>query len=94
MTSHGQPDEPRSARYILKDYVNVSPGTCTIMLHMHNNAAGEAVVLPRPSECGWTRVQHAALARGHGRRDIKGGGALCSHQQGGRSYKKSLSWGV
>ena len=24
MTSHGQPDEPRSARYILKDYVNVS----------------------------------------------------------------------
>lgn len=24
MTSHGQPDQPRSARYILKDYVNVS----------------------------------------------------------------------
>lgn len=24
MTSHGRPDEPRSARYILKDYVNVS----------------------------------------------------------------------
>ena len=24
MTAHGQPDEARSARYILKDYVNVS----------------------------------------------------------------------
>jgi len=24
MTSHGQPDQPRSARYILKDYVCVS----------------------------------------------------------------------
>lgn len=24
MTAHGQPDQPRSARYILKDYVNVS----------------------------------------------------------------------
>lgn len=24
MTSHGRPDEPRSARYILKDYVNVN----------------------------------------------------------------------
>lgn len=24
MTAHGQPDQPRSARYVLKDYVNVS----------------------------------------------------------------------
>lgn len=24
MTAHGQPDQPRSARYILKDYVKVS----------------------------------------------------------------------
>lgn len=36
MTSHGQPDEPRSARYILKDYVNVSTywysGTLLLLL--------------------------------------------------------------
>lgn len=24
MTAHGQPDQPRSARYLLKDYVSVS----------------------------------------------------------------------
>ena len=32
MTQHGMPDCPRSARYILKDYVNVSPS-----LSLHNN---------------------------------------------------------
>ncbi len=29
MTSHGVPDEPRSARYILKDYVNASIQFCS-----------------------------------------------------------------
>lgn len=31
MTAHGQPDQPRSARYILKDYVNVSE-PCFLLL--------------------------------------------------------------
>lgn len=32
MTAHGQPDQPRSARYILKDYVSVSEPCCLLLL--------------------------------------------------------------
>ena len=37
MTTHGQPDQSRSARYILKDYVNVSTAA--------HSSAGQAVAL-------------------------------------------------
>nr|XP_057929681.1 large subunit GTPase 1 homolog [Doryrhamphus excisus] len=35
MTSHGQPDQPRSARYILKDYVNGKLLYCQPPPHIH-----------------------------------------------------------
>lgn len=33
MTAHGQPDQPRSARYILKDYVNVREPCFLLLLN-------------------------------------------------------------
>ena len=37
MTSHGQPDEARSSRYILKDYVSVSPWVGGVSEHMNES---------------------------------------------------------
>lgn len=37
MTAHGQPDQPRSARYVLKDYVSVSASYIWVFLFSEVN---------------------------------------------------------
>lgn len=61
MTSHGQPDEPRSARYILKDYVNVSSAGCVEELAANGVPVGQVVLLPPSTRGGWQAVQSPAL---------------------------------
>ncbi|XP_044146233.1 large subunit GTPase 1 homolog [Bufo gargarizans] len=67
MTAHGQPDQPRSARYILKDYVNGKllychppPGIDPSDFQPRNSLHSETNVLDGMAE-----------AKGHGRRKVK-----------------------
>ena len=61
MTTHGQPDQSRSARYILKDYVNVSTAA--------HSSAGQAVALAtNPDNLFGVNNEHVSCDRGQGKR--------------------------
>ncbi|XP_066457818.1 large subunit GTPase 1 homolog [Eleutherodactylus coqui] len=67
MTAHGQPDQPRSARYILKDFVNGKllychppPGTDSSEFQPQHSLLGEKNVLNDMEE-----------AKGHGRKKVR-----------------------
>ncbi|XP_077146475.1 large subunit GTPase 1 homolog [Ranitomeya variabilis] len=67
MTAHGQPDQPRSARYILKDYVNGKllychppPGVDASEFQLRHSLYGETAALGAMAE-----------AKGHGSKKVR-----------------------
>ena len=63
MTVHGQPDCPRGARYILKDYVNVSE-LITFMQFAVTKACliGKIVVLQTSTICSSGNIQQRTVS--------------------------------
>ncbi|XP_040284263.1 large subunit GTPase 1 homolog [Bufo bufo] len=65
MTAHGQPDQPRSARYILKDYVNGK------LLYCHPPPGIDPSDFQPQNSLETNVLDGMAEAKGHGRRKVK-----------------------